>query len=305
MTMFRIVSFAVAGLLLPMGTLASATDTDSGREGTWTADRRQANVQLHLHLSPQSNRGVTVPWTSLQKTSDGLILKRQAGVLTLAGPFDGQRGGGMFTFTPDPSFRRAIGSRGLGPLTDRQQLEAALADLTVELIDELRAVGYDETLKRYLKMSIHGATPAYVRALKAVGYDHIPAKRLVKMRIHGVEPNFVREMANVGYGRLSPKRLTKMKIHGVTPAFARELRESGVEAPARQLVKMKIHGVTPAFVKEIRDAGVNATAKQLVKMKIHGATPAFVKETRDAGIEATARQLVKMKIHGVSPRSQE
>ena len=304
MTVFRIALLAIAGLLLPIGTTASATDTDSGREGTWTADRMQNSLQLHLRLSQHSYRSLTIPWTSLQKTGDGLVLKREAGVLTLTGPFDGQRGGGMFTFMPDPSFRNALRSRGLGSLTDREQLKAALADLTVELIDELRKVGYDETLKNYLKMSIHRATPAYVRALKAVGYDDVPAKRLVKMRVHGVEPDFIRAMTNAGYGQLSPKELTKMKIHGVTPAFANELREAGVEAPARQLVKMKIHGVTSSFAEEIRKAGVDATAKQLVKMKIHGVTPAFVKEARDAGIEATARQLVKMKIRGVTPRSQ-
>ena len=297
-------TLVVAAAMMAAPHYASAADEGDGRSGTWTAQRDGDSIYLRLDHRPGSSHGFTVPADAIRKTASGLMLERQAGGFELVGPFDGQRGGGTFTFAPSASYRTALSDRGLGSLTDRRQLELASVDLTLEFIDGLRKLGYKPGLKRLIEMRIHGAGPDYVRALKRAGYDDVPAKRLVEMRIHGVTPEYIRAMVKAGFGQLSPKRLVEMRIHGVTPDFANKMKDSGMTATAKQLVQMRIHGVSPDYISSMKKRGYKSlSVRRLVEFRIHGVDADFVSDMAELGYrDIPARRLVEMRIHGVSPK---
>ena len=78
-------------------------------------------------------------------------------------------------------------------------------------------------------MRIHGASPEFIRDLKSLGYDRLPAQDLVSMRIHGASSEFVRELKSLGYDRLPAQELVSMRIHGASPEFVRDMKSLGYE----------------------------------------------------------------------------
>ena len=289
-----------------MPAVASAAEDRFALEGSWTAQQRSdGRIQLHLSDKPRSSFGFSIPSAALERAgAERFVLEREAGSFVLQGRFDGRRGGGTFRFRPDETFREELVRRGLGRVHDRRQLELAAVDLTLAFIDELRGLGYDEPLDRLVEMRIHRAGPSYIRALRAAGYDGLPARRLVEMRIHSVTPGYIQELAAVGYEALPAKRLVEMRIHSVTPEYVRDLGKAGLDgATARELVEMKIHSVRPELVVRLKEHGRPApTPREAIDLHIHGVTVDFVDALAELGYrDATPRQLVEMRIHGVSP----
>jgi hypothetical protein len=232
-------------------------------------------------------------------------LVRDAGTFDFNGTFNDGDGVGRFTFTPDAGYAgklRSIGVAVDSDLTDERLFSLALHDVSTDFIGDMRALGYNESLSKYIAFRIHGATPEYVRAMQALGFSNISSDRLLAFRIHGVTPDYVREMKEAGFDATDADRLVSFRIHGVTPAFARDMRDMGVTGLSPdKLVAMRIHGVTSSFVRELGELGYrNLSSEQLVRMRIHGVTTSFIRELSDAGYKAIpVEKLVQMKIRGV------
>ena len=288
--------------------LASATVSDAGNEspdthGTWTAERDDGRLYLQLNYRPRFNYGFTLSPNELVGNGDRWRLERDAGMFELRGVFDGRRGGGTFVFRPNEAFRAALVERKLGTVDDKALAHLAAIDMSLEFIDGLRALGYAERLNRLTEMRIHGATPAYVKELKSLGYENIGAKRLVEMRIHKVTPEYIRAFQSLGYASLSARRLVEMRIHNVNPDDVRTFSELGYEdLSARRLVEMRIHGVTPDYVQGMRKLGMAPRTKDLLQMRIHGIDAGFLEAMRARGYkDLSPRQAIELRIHGVAP----
>jgi hypothetical protein len=65
-------------------------------------------------------------------------------------------------------------------------------------------------------MRIHGATPEFIRELKALGYDRLPPKAHHHADPRR-DPEFIRELKSLGYG-LPAQDLVTMRIHGASPS---------------------------------------------------------------------------------------
>ena len=291
------VAVALVGFAAP----AVGQAEDAGIKGTWMAQRDGTKVTLRFSQDHTFNTSFGIAPDDLTSTDEGLLLKRDAGTFVLSGTYDGQLGGGTFEFKPSERYRAELIKRKLGPVTGRRQLTLAAIDLRIAFIDELRSLGYDESLKRYTQMRIHRATPDFIRDLAAVGYKDLSARRLVEMRIHNVSVSFIREMAKLGYSDVSPKRLVAMRIHDVTPDYVRELVAGGFDKPsAKRLIDMRIHNVSPKYAARARDIGLDPSLKQLVQMRIHNVDLEFVDGFRKRGQPLTVREAIDFSIHGVN-----
>jgi len=84
----------------------------------------------------------------------------------------------------------------------------------------------------------------FIRELKELGYDHVPADELVSMRIHSVTTKFIKELKTLGYETAPVDQLVSMQIHGVTPDFIRRMKDRGVkDLSIEQLISLRIHGL--------------------------------------------------------------
>ena len=296
-------SYVTRGLLAAMVTFAIAAPTARAEvNGTWMLQRDGDKFSLQLSQRPSQNFGIRIAVSALAQTDTGLRFRRAAGDFLLTGDFDGQAGGGTFVFQANAAYRAALTKRGLGPVDERKQLQLAALDITIEAIDGLRALGYDERLSRYIEMGIHGVTPAYVKALKEVGYADLSARRLIDMRIHGVTPEYVQGLQRADL-KPSARQLIDMRIHGVSVEFVSKMRgRTSSSLAIRDLLEFRIHGVAGEFIEALEKLGyAHVKAQQLVEMRIHGARPEWIRGiVEKLGRKPSIRQLVEFRIHGVN-----
>ena len=150
-------------------------------------------------------------------------LRRDAGRFVFDGTFKNGHGAGEYTFTANPEYARQLRALGVdvssAKLEDDEQLYyMAMFDVSTDFIRSMRKLGYDESLDMYQQFRIFDVDPEYVQAMAAVGYKDLPAEKLVETRIHGATPEYIREMRAAG-NDLTLDEFIQSRIFQVTPEF--------------------------------------------------------------------------------------
>jgi hypothetical protein len=235
-------------------------------------------------------------------------LQREAGTVRFEGTFREGRGGGDFTFTPNREFRKELRAAGVrfperDLDEDRELLNLALFDVSIPFIRSMQVLGYDETLEKYIAFRIFDVGPDYVHDMDAVGFKHLSADKLTETRIHGATPEYIRKMRAAG-DDLTLDQYIESRIFQVTPEFADEMARAGYPNLRRDmLVQFRIHDVNPEFVSDLREVGyTHLPPDKLVEMRIHGVTPEFIRRVNKAGYERVpVDKLVQMRIFHIEP----
>jgi hypothetical protein len=301
-----------------------ATNDDFGDfgdvAGTWTASDKEGRPgHLGFQLATGGNgnigmgldRSILVGLTNEQVDSPARVpvrfeIVREAGTITFEGTFRNGRGMGEYAFTPNPEYAKGLARLGIRlerERDDHELLSLALFDVSTGFIRSMQAIGYDETLDKYVAFRIFDVDPEYVRAMASVGFARLSADELVATRVHDVSPEYVRQMRARGEN-LGLDDLIQSRIFQVTPEFEAEMAKAGVRNLDREtLVQFRIHGVSPEFVRDLRELGYGKVdAQQLVAMKIHGVTPEFIRKVEAAGYrDVPIDKLVQMRIFDIDP----
>jgi hypothetical protein len=252
--------------------------------------------------------------TDAQVGSDSRVpvtfaLQREAGTISFEGTFRREHGAGEFTFVPNrdfPARLRALGVEFTAPRwgDETEQLFAlTMFDVTSAFIRSMQRTGYRESLEMYEQFRIFGVDTAYVRDMASVGFQNLSAQKLVETRIHGATPEYIRRMRAAG-DDLPLDEYIQSRIFQVTPEFAAEMKKAGYPDLDRDiLTQFRIHGVNAAFVRELAEAGyTRVPAQKLVEMKIHGVTPEFIHRVEQAGYHhVPIDKLVQMRIFDIEP----
>jgi hypothetical protein len=290
--------------------------------GSWTAsvsEKHPGRLAFSLTTSHDGQHGMpyersafdgltTAQVESPSRVSVQFTLERDAGTVSFDGIFRDGRGAGEFTFVPNPEYANRLRSLGLQldrkhTSDDREMLNLTLCDVSIEFIRSMQAIGYDESLDKYVAFRIFDVNPAYVREMAKAGFDHLSAEKLTETRIHGATPEYIRTMRANGED-LTLDQYIESRIFQVTPEFAAEIAKAGYPDLERDvLVQFRIHGVTPEFIAELRDVGyTRLPAQKLVEMRIHGVTPEFIRRVEKAGYrKVPVDKLVQMRIFDIDP----
>jgi hypothetical protein len=230
-------------------------------------------------------------------------LVREAGTFELEGSFREGKGAGHWTLTPNQSFISAMQSRGYDNLTEEDLFSAALFDINIKSIEDLKAAGFDRlSFKELVEASIFKVTGEFIREMKSAGFDNLTLKELVEARIFKVDGQFVKEVQGMGFGRQPLKKLVEMRIFKITPEFIKEMRALGFDNLSQQeLVNFRVHKVTAEFLNGLKAEGFNSISpEEAVELKIHRVDADFVRRVKAKGFaDVTLRQLVDMRIHGI------
>jgi bla regulator protein blaR1 len=198
--------------------------------------------------------------------------------------------------TPEP----ATASRAL---TDDELHAFEVHGVTPEFIQAVRALGYDRADPDDLvALRIHGVTPEGIAEMNRI-FGKRPLEEHVSFKIHGVDPESVRRMSALGLGRISPDDAVSLKIHGVDTAYVEALKSAGYEEiSAEDAISARIHGVSPDDATAwVRLGYPHPSLEDLVAVRIHGVSPEFAQEIRSAGVKAESLEdLTSFRIHGVT-----
>ena len=127
---------------------------------------------------------------------------RDAGTMHFTGMFHDGDGVGRFTFEPNPAYAATLRSLGVpaSDLDDDDDLfSLAIHDVSTRFIKEMQSLGYRENLDAVRRLP-HPRRDAGVRARDQRA--RLPARDgddLVAFRIHGATPAFIRDMRALGY----------------------------------------------------------------------------------------------------------
>ena len=248
-------------------------------------------------------QGLTRQQASGAKTDVNFRLVREAGTFQCEGSFREGKGAGHWTLTPSQSFISAMQSRGYDNLSEDDLFSAALFDLNIKSIEDLKAAGYDRlSFKQLVEASIFKVTGDFAREMKSAGFENLDFKQLVEARIFKVDAQYAREVQAMGFERQPMKSLVEMRIFKITPEFIREMRSMGFEnLSLKQLTELRIHSVTPEFVNGLKAEGyASVTPREVITMKIHGVDADFIKRVKGKGFNnLTVNKLVELRIHGI------
>ena len=317
--MKRILTLTLAVFLLAATAMADI-------HGAWTADDDEEKAgRIHFNLSQRkfSNWGQTMRIADFTGLSEAQIrattmtpvqfqLRREAGTVSFEGTFKNGDGAGQFEFAPNrdyPAAIRALGvefnlkRHGRSKSEDEQLFSLAVFDVSTSFIRSMQAMGYKETLDKYVEMRIFNVTPEFIKEMQSI-FGELSSQKLIDSRIHGVTPEYVRKMRAAGWD-LKFHQYMDARIHGASPEFAEEMRKLGYgNLSFNKLLDFRIHGVKPAFIAELRELGYkDLSAQQLLNMRIHGVTVEFIRELEKAGYRnVPVDKMVTMKIHGIDAK---
>lgn len=327
----------------------AAVASPSTFTGQWYIEQSDKSGQIHIGLRYErhtltSNYNSMESWDAPLSAATGLTqaaldgsgshgqfrLVRDAGTFVCDGWLSGGKGSGTFSFEASQQFAGELKKRGVGDVTEEQQFRMAMANVSLELVDTLKAAGYqfdsDElirtanhgvsldyikqinalgyhpsTLHGLIRMRDHGVSAEYVKAIQSSGLKGLSEDEIVRLRDHGVSAEYIHGLAQYGITDLSAEALTRLRDHGVDPEYIAAMRAAGFKASAEELTRMRDHGVDQDYVRSITAANItDLTTDDLVRMRDHGVDPEFIVAVRKAGLMASASEMARMRDHGVS-----
>src|SRR5262249_33128724 len=147
-------------------------------------------------------------------------VRRDAGTFYLRGSMAPDQGAGTFELVLDQGFAATLQRRGIGRPSDEQQVDLALADMSLQLLDDFDQMGYDKpNVELLVRCAQHGVNRPFVTGLKALGLKLDSIEQLVEARDHGVDPHFIRGMRDAGYDGLDYPQLLHARDHGADPNY--------------------------------------------------------------------------------------
>ncbi len=255
-------------------------------KGNWTLmpSKETGKVQFglfHRHDDGNSHSGNDWPVSAFQgldlatraRHDVTFTIVREAGRFDCDGYLTEGEGAGIFRFTRNAQFARAM------------------SDLGFDGIDE----------NRQFAMAVHDVTLEFARTMKAEKLSGFDTEKLIAFRIFDVNPQFIREMRAEGLAATDSDSLIAFRVHGVSPKTVRELKNAGIEVDEDQLVAFRVHGVTPEFAAKVEAMGFkDVDPDQLIAMRVHGVTPEFISEMKSRGLkDLSIDKLVALRVHGI------
>lgn len=284
--------FSVAFIIIVIGSYVIVAQT--AVTGGWSARLSDENDgKIHISFTRDAGNGRRnetgsdlgfgdLQGLSRSQTSGGTVsfrLVREAGTIECEGTFANGKGSGTFRFVPDPGYVSAMRSRGFDfektsskhadPIEERL-LSAALINVTTELADDLRAVGFGNLdVEDLFKAAIFRIDSKFMAEMKATGFPALSMEDLVKARIFKIDAAFVRQITDMGFAGKGFESLVKFRIFKVTPQFLDQLKAKGLSnLSPEDVVKCRIFNIDAEFIRNARAEDPNVTVEDLVKMKI-------------------------------------
>jgi hypothetical protein len=172
-------------------------------------------------------------------------ITRDAGRFDCDGYLGEGEGAGIFRFTHDAQFARAMRDLGFDGIDENKQFAMAVHDVTLEFAKTMKAEKLsDIDTEKLIAFRIFDVNPQFIREMRAEGLAATDSDTLIAFRVHGVTPEFAAKVESLGFKDVDPGQLIAMRVHGVTPEFISEMKSRGLkDLSIDKLVALRVHGI--------------------------------------------------------------
>ncbi len=186
-------------------------------------------------------KGLTPDTESSTEVEVNFNIAREAGIFACEGFFRQGKGAGFWTFTPSRSFVSAARSRGYEDLSEEDLLRAALHNLTIKLIDDLKSVGYERVeFTQLLRAASRDITPQFIREMHNAGYQNLSIEELIRARNHNINGEYVKEVRAMGFDKQPIETLIRLRNHKITGEFIQRAKTKGfTDLSLEQLIRLR------------------------------------------------------------------
>jgi hypothetical protein len=311
---FSLFALCVLALVLKNRATEVRAQASEVRKGNWTISQSDepGKVEFALiehHDGGNSNSSSDWPKTAFQgvdfskpgRQDVRFTITRDAGKFDCEGFLDNGEGAGIFHFSPDANYPRAMKDAGF-PVDGEKQYAMAVHDVSLDFAKQMEGEHLEDLdTDKLIAFRIFRVDSAFIQAIRAEGLKITDSDKLVAFRIHGVTPQMIRSLRQSGYSP-DEDNLIAMRIHGATPEWIEQLKQRGYDhVDLEKLIAFRIHGVSPEFIQKLQGLGYShPDPDQLIAMRIHNVTPEYISGMKARGIrDLSIDQLVSMRIHGI------
>jgi|HubBroStandDraft_6_1064221.scaffolds.fasta_scaffold565052_2 hypothetical protein len=198
---------------------------------------------------------------------------RDAGTFACEGWVGGGHGAGTLTFAPSATYAAALQSRGIAPISPREQLAAAMLDLSLAYIDDIARAGYPHLpIEKLIAFRALGVTSAAIAGLRATFHDALSEEQVVSLTALHVTPAYVADLAALGISGLNAQGAVQMKALGIDRSYVDAMAKAGYpHLDERDLVQLKALGVDDDYIHHLAAHGFHdVSVRDLVRMKAMG-----------------------------------
>jgi hypothetical protein len=307
--------FVVMGALCAWILLATQVFAAEDFSGNWTLMPSDEPGKVHFSLihrkgKNHSNHSSDWPVEAFQgvdlatrgKRDVQFTITRDAGRFDCEGYLNNGVGAGVFLFSPDANYSKAMRDLGFTGIDEYKQFAMATVDVTAEFAKAMKAEKLtDLDTDKLIALRIFDVTSKYIRDMRAEGLPMTDSDKVIAFRVHGVTVASVKAYKALGI-RADEDQLIAMHVHGATPDWIGRMRDNGYAGlDVEQLVAFRVHDVTPDFVASIEKLGYpRPDPDQLVAMRIHGVTPDYINRMKTRGVkDLSIDKLIQLRVHDI------
>lgn len=280
---------------------------DSGKPGkievTFVRQNRGTSWTERFTPSSSELKSFALEGATSANTSVNFQIEREAGTFECEGYFRDGKGAGFWTFSPSQSFISAMQRRGYDNLTEDDLFAAAIGNVTVKLIEDLKSFGYDRlSFEQLFRAGAFRVTPEFIRAWRSAGFNDLSFEKLVHLGTFTVTPEYLNEIKAAGYENLTLDELIQARTFGVTTNFIHSWRSAGFKnLSLREITELATFKVTPEFLNEIKAEGFpQISPHEAARLKIHNVNRDFIRRARAKGFpNATLNELFELRLHAI------
>lgn len=231
-----------------------------------------------------------------QTSSDGGTLLAEPGAETAPGetPLE----------AADLALADVASDRGRQKLSLDDLIALRAQNVSPEFVLDMRFLFKNAEVRQIASMAAVGATPRYVREMRALGLSIDEPGDAQSLAAVGVTPEFVRAIRETGIAVETSEQAQSLAALGVRPSFIRSMRDAGMTVEtAEDACGLAAVGVTTEFIRGMRETGLPIeSASEMQSLAAVGVTPAYLREMRAAGVAIeSASQVQSLRALGVTP----
>jgi hypothetical protein len=162
-------------------------------------------------------------------------------------------------------------------LNDEQLIKLSRNGIATSYARDMLAAGYGD-LDEIIELSRNGVGRDAAQRMGLGGKR--PAKSVIELSRNGVSPAFVDAMKQLGY-EFGDADLINLGRNGVSASFAKAILEAGYKFKADDLIELGRNGVSGDFAKKVRQAGYDLSAAELITLTRNGVSTSFMLALHD------------------------